>query len=329
LTATETTVPEATEPPTEEHVDLDGFAAALDGLVRDVDGTVAVSLMSISGDVLWEMNPYEPMEAASLYKLAIMVEVYRRQEEGGLTFDDTVELTCAHFNEGEDSFLLGDIGAHVSVEALVTSMITLSSNVAAYALLELVGSESVNATMADLGLDGIEIRWSPLQTCSLEPEESVPEVETQETQDSPAELPLDETQEPAGAIEPPARWLILGGMSATVRGEAAFNVVRSSDLARLFVLMLEGEVVNADASQEMLDLLGHQQIYGGLSALLPEGVVAHKTGYLEDGIVNDAGVIYTPSGPLVAVVLTESVGEAAAYDIASQIGLLVYQLGSD
>ncbi len=88
-------------------------------------------------------------------------------------------------------------------------------------------------------------------------------------------------------------------------------------------------VVSESASQEMLDLLGRQEIYGGLPALLPEGTVAHKTGYLEDGVINDAGVIYTPHGPLVAVVLTEGVGEVAAYDIASQIGLLLYQLGSD
>lgn len=334
LTPTETAAPEATEP-AQGYVDLDNFAAALDELVRDVDGTVAVSLMSAEGDVLWELNPDEPMEAASLYKLAIMVEVYHRQAEGELAFDEMIELTCAHFNEGEDNFLLSDIGTYVSAETLVTSMITLSSNVAAYALLELVGTESVNATMTGLGLDGIEIRWSPRQTCNVEPpapdefEEPLPEVESPETQEPPDEPPLDETQEPAAELEPSAEWLSLAGTSATVRGEAAFNVAQSSDLARLLVLMLNGEVVSADASQAMLDLLASQQIYGGLPALLPEGVVAHKTGYLADGIVNDAGVIYTPSGPLVAVVLTENVGEATAFDITSRIGLLVYQLGAD
>ena len=311
----------------ERHIDLGEFEAMLDELVSDVDGTVAVSLASVDGTVLWELNADETMEAASLYKLAIMVEVYRQQAEGVLTFDDLIELTGTHFNEGEDSFGLGDIGAEVDIETLMTAMITQSSNVAAYALLELVGSDNVNATMTDLGLEGIQIRWSPQGVVS---EDVEPDVETEQT-DEPVEEPeSEETEEPSGSAETMASWLaVQTDMTATLRGETAFNVIQASDLAQLLVLMLNGSVVSESASQEMLDLLGRQEIYGGLPALLPEGAVAHKTGYLEDGVVNDAGVIYTPRGPMVAVVLTEGVGEEAAYDIMAEIGLLLYQLGSD
>ena len=339
-TPTETAIPEEAES-TARHSDLGAFEAALDGLVRDVDGTVAVSLASADGTVLWELNADETMEAASLYKLAIMVEVYRQQAEGLLAFDDVVELSGSHFVEGEDSFSLGDIGAAVDIETLLTAMITQSSNVAAYALLELVGSANVNETMINLGLDGIEIRWSPQEFVPDDPapeepdeNETVPEepeeIEPEES-DEPAEEPeLEETEEPSGAVAQVAGWLSAGaGVTATLRGEAAFNVTQASDLAQLLVLMLNGSVVNEGASQQMLDLLARQEIYGGLPALLPEGSVAHKTGYLEDGVVNDAGVIYTPRGPMVAVVLTEGIGEEAAYDITSQIGLLLYQLGSD
>lgn len=331
---TETAVPEET-PSAERHIDLGSFEAALDELVRDVDGTVAVSLAAADGTVLWAMNPDEMMEAASLYKLAIMVEVYRQQAESLLAFDDLIELTGTHFNEGEDSFSLGDIGSAVDIETLVTAMITQSSNVAAYALLELVGSDNVNATMIDLGLDGIEIRWSPQEfvpedPAPEEPVEIEPDVETEES-DVPMDEPeTEETEEPSGAVQPLASWLSVGsGVTATLRGETAFNVIQASDIAQLLVLMLNGSVVNEIASQQMLDLLARQEICGGLPTLLPEGSVAHKTGYLADGVVNDAGVIYTPHGPMVAVVLTEGIGEEAAYNITSQIGLLLYQLGSD
>lgn len=356
-TSTPVTVPAASATPEadddeeslDRYDDLSTFQAALDDLLRDVDGTVAVSLALPDGTVLWEQNAHEPMEAASLYKLAIMVEIYRQQAEGSLSFGDAVQLTGAYLNEGEDSYTLDDVGSYFDIETLMTSMIVHSSNVAAYALLDLVGSSNVNATMVDLGLEGIEIRWSPQDVIPPAPppeedEDSVPE--DIEPQDDPVEEPAEEppaeelpdepadepqqTEEPAGAADPVARWLAAGtGVTATVRGEAAFNVTQSSDLAQLLVLMLNGSVVSESASQAMLELLGRQEIYGGLPALLPEGTVAHKTGYLEDGIVNDAGVVYTPHGPMVAVVLTEDVGEYAAYDIASQIGLLLYQLGSD
>ncbi len=327
---TETAIPEEVES-AERHINLGDFEAALNDLVRDVDGTVAVTLAAVDGTVLWDLNADETMEAASLYKLAIMVEIYRQQAVGDLAFDDLIELTGSHFAEGEDSFSMGDIGAAVDIETLLTAMITQSSNVAAYALLGLVSSASVNATMTDLGLDGIEIRWSPQEFVpeDVAPESSdeiEPDLETDET-DEPA---TEETEEPSGEADPVPDWLSIGtGVTATIRGETAFNVTRASDLAQLLVLMLNGSVVNESASQQMLDLLARQEIYGGLPALLPEGAVAHKTGYLDDGVVNDAGVIYTPHGPMVAVVLTEGTGEGSAYDITSRIGLLLYQLGSD
>lgn len=341
-TPTRTATPEEDGEPAGRYDDLGDFQAALDDLLRDVDGTVAVSLLLPDGTVLWEVNAGESMEAASLYKLAVMVEIYRQQAEGMLSFDDAVELTGAHFNEGEDSYTLDNVGAFINIETLMTSMIAHSSNVAAYALLGLAGSANVNATMIDLGLDGIEIRWSPRDISPLlpapdepeeddmSPEESDPEPEPEINPEELDEPESDGNVEPSGAGAHEAAWLSYTAAGwDTLRGDTALNVVRSSDLARLLVLMLNGTAVSEWASQQMLDMLGRQEIYGGLPAYLPEGTVAHKTGYLEDGVVNDAGVVYTPHGPIVAVVLTEGTGEAVAYEIASRIGLLLYQLGSD
>lgn len=339
LTASPTSTEPAARPTTQPSptaVDLTGFQSAIDALTTNVEGTVAVSLAASDGTVLYELNPAEPMEAASLYKLGIMVEVYREQAEGLLSFDDSIELTEGYFHEGADSFGLGDIGSYVSIDSLVSIMITQSSNVAAYALLDHVGSENVNATMSSLGLDGIQIRWSPSPYVPEQSdEEDVEESEVEpEGSDEAVDEPVDETvedesDEPSGSSEPLAGWLAVGAKPImTVRGESAFNVTQASDLSQLFVLLLSGSVVSEEASHEMLDLLGQQQIYGGLPALLPDGSVAHKTGYLADGVVNDAGVIYTPHGPFVAVVLTEGLSEDVAYNITSQIGLLLFQLES-
>lgn len=367
-TATPTSPPEeptatedvaASEPETGTEPDLGGFQAELNDLLGGVDGVVAVSLLSGDGTVLYEHNGGELMEAASLYKLPIMVELYRQRDAGLLSFDDAIQLTETYFNEGEDSFSRGDLGAWVSVESLLFAMIAQSSNVASYGLLDYVGSANVNATMANLGLNGIEIRWSPVYRPPVdEPQESYDDPEEFEDEDpEPApdewvdeETPLDDPDEgdpetedfsdetpedesdsdsDSGAGEPMAEWLAVGRqpLIGTLRGEAAFNVVTASDVAHLLQLIVSGEFGDI-TGQEMLDLLGRQQIYGGLPELLPEGTVAHKTGYLEDGVINDAGVIFAPSGPLVAVVLTESVPEYDAYSVTSQIGLLLYQLGS-
>ncbi len=150
------TVPEQTVA-----LDPEAFKAEVDSLVSDVDGLVEVVVALPDGTTLSEINSYEPIEAASLYKLAIMVELYVQREMGDISFDEEIVLDPAYFAEEDSAFAESDIGSAVSIETLLQTMITLSSNVAATALLARVGNENVNLTMASLGLSSTEIRWSP------------------------------------------------------------------------------------------------------------------------------------------------------------------------
>jgi beta-lactamase class A len=107
------------------------------------------------------------------------------------------------------------------------------------------------------------------------------------------------------------------------------NLTCAADMALLFQLLLAGQVVDADASAQMLALLKRQQINDRLPALLPAGaVVAHKTGNLP-GVVHDAGVIYTPSGPLIVAALSDAVDddEDEATTAIAEIGAAVYDWG--
>lgn len=92
---------------------------------------------------------------------------------------------------------------------------------------------------------------------------------------------------------------------------ADYNTTSAADLERLFDGLVQGTIVNAAASRSMLDVLARQQINDRLPAGLPDGTrIAHKTGNL-DGIAHDAGVITTPFGPRVVVVLTEDYADYA------------------
>jgi beta-lactamase class A len=346
-----THTPEPTQSPSPfESADLE---RELDALVRDVDGVLSVALLDVEGTVIFEHLGDESLEAASIYKLPVMVEVFRQLDAGVIQRDTGVLVTISYFAEGADSIGFEGIDSYYTLETLLFAMIAQSSNVAAYALLDLVGNENVNATMRDLGLDGIEIRWSPR---TLPPWEVLPdivdEVDEEEwiepyipDEDGPADederdngdTPDDESvpedvDEDSSDDEGngPARWLALGPRSdpPTMRADDAYNVVTALDVARLLAMIQRGEVVSATASDEMLDLLAHQQIPGGLAIQLPPDSIAHKTGYLEDGVVNDAGIIMTPSGPVIAVVLTEHVREDVAYSVMSEVGRLVYEAGS-
>ena len=100
----------------------------------------------------------------------------------------------------------------------------------------------------------------------------------------------------------------------------------AADQAIFYQRLLAGQVVSRAASEDMLTLLQAQRENDRLPAKLPAGtLMAHKTGEL-DGVRNDSGIIFTPNGPLVCVVLISDQPEASrAVDAIADAGLLVYQ----
>jgi len=90
------------------------------------------------------------------------------------------------------------------------------------------------------------------------------------------------------------------------------NWASPGELADLLVGIERRQVVSPDASERMLAVLRKQQLDNRIPKLLPaDTAVAHKTGSIT-GVCHDAGIIYSPNGPLVLVVLTRDIDEAAA-----------------
>jgi beta-lactamase class A len=102
------------------------------------------------------------------------------------------------------------------------------------------------------------------------------------------------------------------------------HVVTARALGTFFDRLATRRLISAAASERMLTRLERQTINDRLPRDLPQDVaVAHKTGDLV-GLVHDAGIIGTRSGPRIAVVLTSGGTEAEAKDLIARIGALVY-----
>lgn len=291
-----------TASPVDPAAALTDFQTRAGELVAGVDGLVEVVVRQPDGETLFETNAGEPMEAASLYKLPVLVEVFRLRDAGVITFDQPLELSPDYFMEEDSVYGEESIGAFVEIGTLVENMVTLSSNVAAKALLAMAGTEQVNATMASLGLVNTEIRWSP----------------------GFVGVPEGNASRALARVAPPPGEDAAGN---DPRADEALNVTTAADMAALFSLLVTGEIVSPEASAEMLDILSRQQINDRLPAYLPEGTtVAHKTGNL-DGLVHDVGVIWAPAGPVVVVVLTETWDEGAAIELIRELAAGAYALG--
>jgi beta-lactamase class A len=134
-----------------------------------------------------------------------------------------------------------------------------------------------------------------------------------------------------------ALWHLLGGenIDATLTklgmpdfhvayDDSEDNVATPRAIGTFFTLLAKRQLISPAASDRMLARLGRQEINDRLPAALPdEVVVAHKTGNLP-GLMHDAGIIYTPSGPRVVVAMTWDSYEEEAVAFIANIGALVY-----
>jgi len=103
------------------------------------------------------------------------------------------------------------------------------------------------------------------------------------------------------------------------------NYTSAADLGKIFQLLYKHKCVNGPMDDKMLAILKDQTDNDKIPQGLPAGtVVAHKTGELV-GVFNDGGIIYSPKGDYVLVVLGNDVGQEAIGNIAD-ISAKVYQL---
>lgn len=102
-------------------------------------------------------------------------------------------------------------------------------------------------------------------------------------------------------------------------------VTTAADTAKFFESLYTGRLANSQYTQSMLNLLKKQQLNEKLPKNLPDGVViAHKTGEL-DNYTHDAGIVFTPHGNYIIVVLTQSDAPSLAQGRIADISQAVYK----
>jgi beta-lactamase class A len=215
------------------------------------NGTIAVYVLHTRTGHEVALNADRRMTAASLFKVPVMVEVFRQQRQSRFTWEQTLVVGPQHWVPGT-GILQASLGRRVSVRELVQLMMSVSDNVASVMLMDLVGRENINETAKALGL-----RDTLVHTYTA--------------------------RDPLGPDED--------------------NTTSARDLGLLLRRMVAGELIDRAASAAMIELMMQERVYDWMLRELPEGVrVAHKTGALPN-VRNDAGIIFTPGGEVVLVVL--------------------------
>ena len=125
--------------------------------VRQTPGKVGVYYRPLDGEAVG-FNEDLPLIAASVIKLPVMVEAFRRIGAGELDPDERVTVppeaklpSCGALTYLHD-------GLTVTAMDLITLMIILSDNTATNLLIDRLDMEAVNRTMAELDIPGIALR---------------------------------------------------------------------------------------------------------------------------------------------------------------------------
>lgn len=170
----------------EAHLEIlsEKFQEELEGITRDVRGVMGVSILDLTTGQHFGVNEDLVFPQGSSIKIPILIELYRQANAGELRLDERLPITTGEMAGGSGILkYFGDGESEVSLRDLGVLMIVLSDNTATNLLIDRVGMERVNATMAELGLPSIR-----LQRRMIRPQDSAAGRENVATPREAAEL---------------------------------------------------------------------------------------------------------------------------------------------
>jgi beta-lactamase class A len=109
---------------------------------QKIDGTVGFVLQDLRKNFRRDWNAEEVFPAASVIKLTILWELFRRVDEGELSLHEEMELRETAKVGGFGILKEMHPGLRPSLEDLATLMIILSDNMATNILIDLLGMEA-------------------------------------------------------------------------------------------------------------------------------------------------------------------------------------------
>lgn len=250
-------------------------------VLRDAGVTGWVHAVDLDSGRELGLEPDAPVVTASVLKVPVLVELFRRVADGRMDAADTVTVPGEGRTQGSTGLSVMREPITLSVRDLAALMITVSDTTAADVLCDLLGVDAINRTLAELDLPGTR-----LTGCCRDLFAAI--AEDAGTTDNAELLPL---------LRDPG---VLSRMRVLDPGRTTRSTPRES--TALLGMIWRDEVADAAACAEMRRLLGRQVWPHRLASGFPfdDVRVSGKTGTLLT-VRNEIGVIEYPDGGRYAV----------------------------
>jgi beta-lactamase class A len=127
--------------------------SALELIASRAGGVLAVAALDLTSGESFDVRGDLVFPQGSAIKIPIMMEVWKQVSEGRFRFTDKQPVVKRLMVGGSGALqFFGDSTSELSVRDLVVLMIWISDNTATNMLIDMVGMERINKTMASLGL---------------------------------------------------------------------------------------------------------------------------------------------------------------------------------
>ena len=135
------------------------FQRTLETIAAEAPGVVGASVVDLTSGRRFAVNGPMVFPQGSAIKIPLLIELFRRADAKELSLSERVSLTAAD-RTGGSSLLqyFSDGGSAFSLHDLAVPMVVLSDNTATNMLIDRVGMDRVNATMAAMGLPNTKLQ---------------------------------------------------------------------------------------------------------------------------------------------------------------------------
>jgi len=269
---------------------------SLDDRVRNevtpFKGKVFIFAKNLDTGATYSYNGDERVRTASTIKIAVMIEVWGRVAEGKAKWTDELVLTKAARYSGSGILPeLGD-GLRLTLQDAVRLMMTLSDNTATNMVLDYLSSKDA------IGTDAVNDRMNSLG------------------------FKATRIMRRVGS----------GGESKAGKeaGNKKFGLGSTTphEMVQILEKLDRGEIVNSEASKQMLDLMKREQSRYAIGRATPEVPMASKYGAL-DALRSCVALLYTKQGKIAMAITVDDMPEVMwsvdnpAYLLMSRLSLIL------